>query len=127
MTESKRADTFTKFQFQGKLLENPAVQTSAKGNSYSRVKLECGVGPQKFPRKFLAVAFGEIAEQIADGSAQGDIILLSGSIEPQRRQDGTWDNSFVAKSFKLVEQALQNSPELVDAAMGAADDDSIPF
>lgn len=127
MTESKRADTFTKFQFQGKLLENPAVQTSAKGNSYSRVKLECGVGPQKYPRKFLAVAFGDTAEEIARGSAQGDIILLSGSIEPQRRQDGTWDNSFVAKSFKLVEQALQNDMAAVKDAFDAQEDDGVPF
>lgn len=128
MTESKRADTYAKWQIQGKVKDQHDLRTSANGNSYMRVKLEAGVGPQKFTRSFLGVAFGQTAEDIANGSAQGDIIQLSGEIQPQKNdKTGYWENSFIVRSFKLIEQALQNNPELVDSAIGAADDDEIPF
>jgi len=128
MSDDKRAETYARWQIQGKVKDHHDLRTSANGNSYMRVKLEAGVGPQKFTRSFLGVAFGQTAEDIANGSAQGDIIHLSGEIQHQKNEKtGYWENSFIVRSFKLVEQALQNSPELVAAAMAEADDSSIPF
>jgi len=132
---AERAETYARFQIQGKVIEdayNPtpdgalAVNTSKNGNSYLRLGLEALVG--KYPRKYFIMAYMELADEIGSAARVGDIIQLSGQIELKRNeQKGTWEYTFTARKFALVDQALQNNIEAVKDAFDAADTTDIPF
>ncbi len=120
--------TYATFTIQGRLKRNTGVQISAKGTSYLRPKLEVAQKGNTFTRDYQVVAFGDVAEEIGDNASDGDIIQLAGEIQLQKNQkSGFWEYVLVARSFKMIEQALQNNIEAVKEAFDATEDDAIPF
>jgi hypothetical protein len=124
---AERAETFARFQIQGKLKDNHGVRTSRRGGLYLRPKLEVKQA-KGFTRDYQVVAWNDLAEEIADSVSDGDIVQLSGEIQLQKSTvSGKWEYLFAARRFELVEQALQNNLEAVKDAFDAYEIDDVPF
>jgi len=124
---AERAETFARFQIQGKFKDDHGVRTSSRGTSYLRPRLEVKQA-KGFTRDYQVVAFGDLAEEIGDSASEGDIVQLSGEIQLQKNTvSGKWEYLFAARRFELVEQALQNNLEAVKDAFDAYEIDDVPF
>lgn len=118
-----------KFQFIGWISDHRGLQVSSKGNPYLRLKVKTVVPVKEWERNFWLVAFGDVAEALAEQTAIDDFVKLIGNIEPSKNQQtGKWENVFTVRQFEVIEKrSINASVDDIKEAFDATEEDPIPF
>lgn len=120
-------ESCARFQFIGWISDTSGVKTSQNGNSYARVKIKAKVGVKGFDRNFWCIAFGDVSEKVG-AAGLGDFIQVAGEIEPKKNdRTGQWEQTFIIRSYKLINAAPENVVDMVKAAFDAQEMDDVPF
>lgn len=103
---------FTNCVLVGTAKAAPIVETSAKGNTYAHLIMECEkpyAGPDGFPAKdeFNVTLWRGIAEECAAACKPGSVVALKGRLEahPYEKEGRTiWITDIIAEKFRLIRQ-----------------------
>lgn len=121
-------DTYAHFKIQGKVKEELKLQTSSKGSSYLRFQVRAGQGPNKYPRSYFLIAFGDVAEQIARTAKRDDVVVVVGELQINKNETrGLWETTYVVRRCEVVEHSVNNNVDMLKEAFDATEEDGIPF
>ena len=117
----------------GRLVSDPEIQISSKGNVYSKTTIASNYGDECSFIPF--VCFNKTAKYLGDNLHKGDLILISGRITQSKYQDNEGNNhsriSILAHTIQYLSSPKSNNEEVNndDSYYHSSDPvpDDIPF